>query len=205
MSIATAPPAAAPQVAPPESEARPLWPISVAMFTEMVYAGLIPEKAPVYLWKGRLALRMTINRPHAMAATRTDNALYDLKIPGFFVESEKPIALTREPSVPQPDVAIIRGRMEDYPRDYPTTANVPLVVEVSDSSLAEDRKLAFTYATEGIPIYWLVNIRGRRLEVYTEPAEGAYTRCTPFGPDDDAPVVLDGREFGRIRVADLLP
>ncbi|MDB5352671.1 MAG: hypothetical protein JWN86_3918 [Planctomycetota bacterium] len=183
----------------------PLWPISVALFTDMIYAGLIPEKERVYLWKGRLAPSMTINRPHAAATTNTYNALYELRLAGVFVESEKPMALRFEPSVPQPDVKLVRGRNQDYPRDFPTTADVPLVVEVSDSSLAYDRKLAFTYAAEGIPVYWIVNIPGRRVEVFTEPAEGAYTRTRPYGPGDEVPVILDGREVGRIPVADLLP
>ncbi len=194
-----------PDFPPNVGDEPPAWPISVAMFTEMVYAGLIPEKEPVYLWKGRLVRRMTINRPHALAVTKTYNTLYDLRIPGHFVESEQPMALRLEPSVPQPDLKVGRGRMEDFPRDYPTTADVPLVVEVSDSSLAEDRKLAFTYAAEGIPIYWLINNRGRRLEVYTDPVEGAYAGIATFGTEQDVPVVLDGREVGRIHVADLLP
>ena len=201
MSIGMAPP----PPPTPADDGSPTGPISVALFTDMIYAGRIPEKARVYLWRGRLVPLMTVNRPHAMSVTKTSHRLYDLRIAGVFVESEQPMALRLESSVPQPDVKLVRGRMEDYPRDFPTSADVPMVVEVSDSSLAEDRKLGLTYAAEGIPVYWLVNIPGRRLEVSSEPADGAYRRTDSFGPEQDAPVVLDGREVGRLRVADLLP
>ncbi len=183
----------------------PLWPISVAMYTRMVYAGILGKYDRVYLWKGRLAPKTTKDRPQCIAVRNTYNALFTLHVEGYTVEQGSPMALRLEPSVPEPDVKILRGRSEDYPHDYPTTADVPLVIEVSESTLAEDRALAFTYAVEGIPVYWLVNIPGRRVEVFTEPAEGAYTRCTPFGLEEVIPVLLDGRAVGGIAVRDILP
>jgi Uma2 family endonuclease len=209
MSTATTPaPASVASGVPgpsPASFEPPLWPISVALYTRMVYAGILGKYDRVYLWKGRLAPKMTKHRPHCVAVRNTYNALYVLHLEGYTVEQESPMALRLEPSVPEPDVLVFRGGPDAFPHDYPTTADVPLVVEVSESTLAEDRALAFTYAAEGIPVYWLVNIPGRRVEVFTEPAEGAYTRCTPHGPDDMIPVVLDGREVGRIAVRDVLP
>ena len=55
---------------------------------------------------------------------------------------------------------------EDYNPRMPTTADVPLVVEVTDSTLSKDRALASTYAVEQIPVYWLLNLPEARLEVY---------------------------------------
>jgi Uma2 family endonuclease len=71
-------------------------------------------------------------------------------------------------SVPEPDVAVVPGRHTDYVRAHPTTAL--LVVEVSDSSLAQDRltKTAI-YATAGVPEYWIVNLRDDVVEVHRAP------------------------------------
>ncbi len=86
-----------------------------------------------------------------------------------------------------------------------------LVVEVSDTAQPKDRGLVSTYAVGGIPVYWLIDIPDRRIEVYDgliAPKDGAaacYGRCTPYGPDAEVPVVLDGREVGTIRARDLLP
>ena len=50
-----------------------------------------------------------------------------------------------------------------------------------------------------------VIIPDRQLEVYSQPTSGVYTSVQLLGPQDEVAVVLDGREVGRIRVADLLP
>jgi hypothetical protein len=180
------------------------------MFIEMLETGIISGKAPVYLWKGRLAQRIAPKRPHSICVMRSSEALRTTVGPGYAVEQEQPMALRHEHTAPQPDVKVIRGRSEDYPRDFPTSANVPLVVEVSDSTLSEDRAMAFTYAQEEIPVYWIANLNARQFEVYTDlipakdDAPARYGRCTLYGPDEDLPVVLDGREVGTIRVREIL-
>ena len=202
MSVATA-------INPPSgldlSDDEPVWPITVAMYADMIRLGILDEKARVYLWKGRLAERMPPNPPHSDAVKASYDFLGRVLPPGFDVDRERPMSLTLHPSVPQPDIAVIRGRFKDFaPQFFPATV-VAFIVEVSDTTLAKDRKPVFTYAAEGIPVYWLLNLASRRLEVHSEPADGTYTRVTPFGPDEEAPIVLDGREVGRVRVADLLP
>ncbi len=147
-------------------------PITVAMYAEMIRHGIIGEKEPVYLWNGGLATKMGTNRPHTLAVQNTYDGLFLMRIAGYQPESEAPMALRLSPSVPEPDVKLVRGRSADYREGFPTSADVPLVIEVTDTSLAEDRKLAFTYAAEGIPIYWIVNLPGRRLEVYLRARRG---------------------------------
>jgi Uma2 family endonuclease len=200
MSATLAPPPA--PLAPPD---EPLWPITVAMFTDMVYAGIIPDDVRVYLHQGRLAPRMTIGRPHTNSTSNTYDCLFLLRVPGIFPEHEQAMALRTEPTVRYPDVKLVRGRRADYPRGFPTTADVPLVVEVADTSLPKDRALALTYAREGIPVYWLVNIEARTVEVYDGPGAAGYARLTTYAEDEVVPVVVDGREVGRIAARDLLP
>jgi hypothetical protein len=50
-----------------------------------------------------------------------------------------------------------------------------------------------------------VNIPKRRVEVYRRPEGTRYAEQQVYGPDDEVPVVLDGREVGRIAVRDVLP
>lgn len=68
-------------------------------------------------------------------------------------------------SVPEPDIAVVPiGRRGD-PVRWAT-----LVVEVSESSLRIDRGVkAASYAAARIPEYWIVDLRNRRVEVYTDP------------------------------------
>lgn len=198
------PPATYPEPDAPTEE-EPIWPITPAMYSEMIRLGVIDEKSRVYLWKGRLAERMPPNPPHSTSVKRGYDRLGRLLPDGFDIDRERPMALTLQPSVPQPDLAILRGSFDDHVTEFFPSTAVALVVEVADATLAKDRRLAATYASEGIPIYWLLNLSARRLEIYSEPTEGAYGRLTPFGPEDEAPVVLDGREVGRVHVRELLP
>ena len=59
-------------------------------------------------------------------------------------------------------------------------------------------------ALPGIPVAWIVEINGRRVEVYTPRAPG-YGASEVFAEVQSVPVVIDGREVGRIAVADILP
>ena len=61
---------------------------------------------------------------------------------------------------------------------------------------------------EGYSQYWIVNVEDRRVEVYAEPRGGknpAYRKQTNYGPEDVLPVVVAGKELGRIPVKELLP
>jgi hypothetical protein len=73
---------------------------------------------------------------------------------------------------PEPDVAIVRGRLEDYSDRHPGPADVWLVIEVADTTLVTDRFKAQLYAEAGIPVYWIVNLLERVVEVYQDPSSG---------------------------------
>jgi hypothetical protein len=183
----------------------PMVPITVPMFRAMVRSGIIGEKEPVYLWKGRLARRMAPNRPHSIAVDRGRRALEAILPAGYHVQQGQPVAMRRQHSTPEPDLAVLRGRPEDYPQGFPTSADMPLVVEVADTSMALDRDQAGDLALEGVPVYLIVDLKGRRVEVRDHPRDGSYERVSIFHEDDELPIVVDGREVGRVLVRDLLP
>jgi hypothetical protein len=60
----------------------------------------------------------------------------------------------------------------------------------------------------GIPVYWIVNLKARQVEVYTlSKRRGAigYGKPRIFKTGQSVPVVVDGKEVGRIAVVDILP
>ena len=64
-----------------------------------------------------------------------------------------------------------------------------------------------TYATQDT-FYWIVNLKARRLEVYTDPVGGArptYQQRYDYPPGESVPLVLDGVTAGAVAVSDLLP
>jgi Uma2 family endonuclease len=103
--------------------------------------------------------------------------------PGYWVRMQGPLDLPMD-SVPEPDVAVVKGTLEEY-RAHPTTAL--LAVEISDSTLRLDRRKASLYAASGIADYWLVNMGQSQFEVYRDPMPDANEE---FGFRYSAPIIL---------------
>ena len=109
-------------------------------------------------------------------------------------------------SKPEPDLAVVRGQAEDYIERDVTSADIALVVEIADSSLrADQREMRPIYAASGIPIYWIINLVDRQLEVYSNSDGRDYRTIQIFSREQEVPVLLGGVEAAQIRVADLLP
>ena len=100
----------------------------------------------------------------------------------------------------------MRGTIRDYEGRHPGPGDIALVVEVADSSLAEDRKLATeVYGPAGLPLYWIINLVHRQVEVYADPGPGGYRSRVVYSEGQSVPVVIDGQPLGQIAVADILP
>ena len=61
------------------------------------------------------------------------------------------------------------------------------------------------YAAARIPSYWIVNLIGGAIEVYNDPDGATYITAVCYLPGAEVPIVIDGREVGRIPVNELLP
>jgi Uma2 family endonuclease len=125
---------------------------------------------------------------------------------GWFVLSEQ--AITMETSEPEPDISVIRGRVRDYVERHPNPTEAAFVGEVADTTLAHDRGIKKRiYARAGIPIYWIINIPDRQVEVYTDPVSEPpdYRNRQDYAETQAVPLVIEGKEVGRIPVRELLP
>lgn len=125
----------------------------------------------------------------------------------FWIRTQNPLDLPDGSSDPEPDIAVVSGRPEEFTA-HPTTAL--LVVEVADSSLRLDRKKANAYAAAGVPDYWIVDVGGHQVEVYREPVADPRE---PFGFRYASAVTLRpgasispvAAPHATVAVADLLP
>ena len=82
-----------------------------------------------------------------------------------------------------------------------------LLVEVSETTLSQDRgKKRTAYARARIPVYWIVNLVARQIEVYTRPVKaGRYRSRKDYKPGQQIPVVIAGQQLAPIAVDDILP
>jgi Uma2 family endonuclease len=123
----------------------------------------------VELLDGEIITMSPQNPPHAGVTSRIAYALMRLLGSTYSVRVQLPIILN-DWSEPEPDVAVCQPDPDDYEREHPKADQVLLVIEVADASLSYDRsRKVATYASSGIPEYWLVNLVDRRLEVRSDP------------------------------------
>jgi Uma2 family endonuclease len=151
-----------------------------------------------------LVAKMTQNDPHSTADELCGEALFRVIPAGSHVRASKPVRLPPD-SKPEPDRCVVRGTIRDYSNRSPGSADVGLIVEVSDSSLLEDRKVAQVYAASGIPVYWILNLVERQIEVSSDSSPVGYQSSRFYKVGQDVPVVLDGVDVRQIAVTDLLP
>jgi hypothetical protein len=209
-------PSTLPQV-PTGSEVRParrrLHRFSLDQYQRMIDVGILSEHDPVVLIDGLWVRKMTKGDLHIAVTKRTVRALVRITPDGWHVTKEDPVALADGPegyaSVPEPDVMILRGDIDDYLHRKPVPADVTLIVEVAESSLRDDRKQLVSYAWSMIPFVWIVNLLARVVEVYSGPSgpgpDPRYQTTQTYGEDAEIPVIIDGREVGKVRVKDLIP
>ncbi|MBL8134579.1 MAG: Uma2 family endonuclease [Anaerolineae bacterium] len=190
------------EVQPPASVRR----VSVQEFLDMHERGVFTADDRLELLDGWIVEKMTKKPPHIRSSGLLIRLLLPLLPDGWTVHSESPVVLSS--SIPEPDFSILRGSLADYANRLPTAADVALVIEISDATLANDRTTKRRlYAASGIPVYWLVNLTDRQIEVCTSPdqAHALYRQVTIFTPDATLPLVLDGHEVAQLRAADILP
>jgi Uma2 family endonuclease len=195
MATATAPPAA-PLLEPHR--------FTTDAYFRMVAAGILTEDDRVELLGGQVVAVSPSNPPHASALSRCvrrfTRALGDERA---LVREQSPLDL--EPyDAPEPDVALVRPRADEYTAGHPTAGAVLLVVEVSDSTLQTDRHVKRPlYAAAGLPEVWLLNLREDRLEVAREPRGDQYAAVRVYRPEERvAPLAFPDLVLA---VADLLP
>lgn len=144
---------------------------------------------------------------HAWAIGAAERQLRPIVEPANWLRTQMPLHLSQW-SDPEPELAIVAGDLLSWKgRGHPTTAL--LVVEVSDTTLAFDRKVKLAiYAAAGIREYWIVNLVDHQLEVFRgpkadlqNPRSSSYQDAAILGIQDGiAPIAFP---TARIAVAEL--
>jgi Uma2 family endonuclease len=180
---------------------------TVDEYHTLIDAGAFADNEAIELLEGLLVYKMGKKRRHSLATRRLRRLMEPLLV-GYYVDTQEPV--TTGDSEPEPDVSIVRGDAEDYRSGQPSAEDVLLVIEVAERTLGRDRGLKQRiYARAAIPEYWIVNLVDQQVEVYTRPTgqvdQPQYQQRQIFAAESHLPIVLDGREVGRLKVKDILP
>ena len=196
---------------PPRETDIPPFPVrkfTVAEYHRLLEVALLKSGDPYELLEGWIVPKLKRSPPNAYTTTCLQQTFWLLFRRGkLMVRCQSPITFLR--SEPEPACSLIRGDNRDYLTRHPRPKETELVAEVADTSLERDRGTkSAIYASGRIPVYWIVNLVDRRVEVYTQPRGGkspTYKQRTDYGAGDAVPVAIAGTAVGTIAVKELLP
>ena len=158
-------------------------PISAAEYLRMGEAGVFAPEARLELIEGEIIEMAPIGSPHAGCVNKLNRLFVQRAGEAAVVGVQNPVIISNL-SVPQPDLAVLKPRADDYASSHPGTADVYLVVEVADTTLAFDLgRKANVYARCGIAELWVVDVNDRAIHVLRKPREIGYgeTFCVRLG------------------------
>jgi Uma2 family endonuclease len=177
--------------------------IPAQRYLGFVEEGLIGCDEHVELLEGIIVAMPPSAPPHAQGVRRVERVLRRVLGPDALLSVQLPL-LTGSWSVPEPDVAVLRGKFEDYESAHPISAL--LAVEVSSHSLAQDRLTkSRIYAAAGVSHYWIVNLRDMVVEWFGDPDPLARVYRSTGVMRGEEELVLVTSAPARIRASELLP
>jgi Uma2 family endonuclease len=163
---------------------------TVSDYHRMADAGIFEPDDRVELIDGELYEMAPIGSRHAgIVATLTRLLSVGVADRGV-VFVQNPI-LIPDISEPQPDLALLAPRGDDYRDALPVPAEVKLVIEVADTTVRWDRDVKIAlYGRHGIAEGWLVEIPRRTVTVYREPGPHGYRSSTEIVRGAVSPLCL---------------
>jgi Uma2 family endonuclease len=181
--------------------------LNVDQFVRSIEVGVFPEGPRLELLGGILVTPAIETLPNDYVVGALGEDLRKLVPAEWLVREQKALTLGRY-SRPVPDLAIVRAPRSLYGRRAPTEQETALIVEVGGASYRVDRGLKWRLAASAaIPCYWIANLAGRQIEVYSDPTgrgrSASYRQASTFGPDAKVPLIIEGREFGLLAVREI--
>ncbi len=160
--------------------------LTIDEFHQMAEAGYFLPDERVELIRGEIVEMPPMGSRHIACVIQLNRLLSTL-IPRVLLSPQCPLQLPECETEPQPDLALLwpRGDLASNP---PIAADVPLVIEIAESSLSHDRDVKIPlYAESGIPEAWLVDVRKGRgtITVYRRPSPQGYQEVREYRRGDE--------------------
>jgi Uma2 family endonuclease len=149
-------------------------------YHRMADAGLFGDEARYELIEGEIYMMSPIGPLQGGIITRLMN-FFITRLPAHLSCRVQLSMSIGESSEPEPDLAIVQRRDDDYIRALPAASDVALLIEVADSSLAKDlgRELRL-YAEARIIEYWVVDTQKFSITVHRQPSGSEYQDVQQF-------------------------
>jgi Uma2 family endonuclease len=184
---------------------RALYRFTVHQYARLIADGTVAEEERLELIDGLLVVRPRRARAEIVAGNKGLRVLWRMIPSEWHVARGMPI-LIPDWSRPEPDLAVLRGVVDDYEEREARAEETALVVEISGAEPTVDRSdRTRIYAAAGIPVYWIVDLAAGQIAIHSEPYREGYRSRQVLTRGQDVPVTVAGVEVAWIAVSDLLP
>jgi Uma2 family endonuclease len=151
---------------------------SVRDYYRMAETGVLRPDARVELLDGKIIDMSPIGPFHGGVANYLNQVFTAAAKGRWLMSVQNPVRMD-DYSEPQPDIMLLKPAKDFYRRRHPQPADVFLLIEISDSTLATDQADKIpAYGRAGIPEVWIVNLNELTVEVYREPQFNGYASKT---------------------------
>ncbi len=151
---------------------KTLYKWSVEDYHQMIETGLLEDK-PVELLEGEIINMSPEEIPHSYTNRSVAKYLTKLLEGKALLSEAHPITLDN--SEPEPDIAVVRLPETIYTQHHPYAEDIYWLVEIANKSLDKDlHQKNITYARNGIPEYWVIDLVNKKLWVMTNPQDNNY-------------------------------
>src|SRR5262245_57646223 len=131
---------------------------TVDEYHRMGAAGIFSEEERVELIEGEIITMSPIGTAHAACVNRLTALLIRKLGSRAIVSIQNPVRLNNR-SEPQPDIVILKPRVDFYASATPTPKDVILAIEVSDTTVRYDRSIKVPlYARTKVPEVWIARL-----------------------------------------------
>ncbi len=151
---------------------------SIAEWHELVNSGILEGK-PVELLEGEIIEMSPEGIEHSYTNQSIADYLRELFPGQAYIRDAHPITLDN--SEPEPDIAIVRLPKDIYRQHHPYPQDIYWLIEISNKTLKKDlEQKIITYARNGIPEYWVIDLVNQKLLVHTQPQDNKYLKVVEY-------------------------
>ncbi|MEL7077667.1 MAG: Uma2 family endonuclease [Cyanobacteria bacterium J06648_1] len=99
--------------------------------------------------------------------------------------------ITLDNSEPEPDITVAQLPETIYKKHHPYPQDIYFLIEVSNRTLKKDlEQKIITYARNGIPEYWIVDLVNKKLIVHTQVQNNTYLQVTEHKTGTVSPIAF---------------
>ena len=151
---------------------------SIEEWHELVNSGLLEGK-PVEFLEGEI---IEVS-PEGIEHSYTNDSVvkYLRKVLSGLADVRESHPITLDNSEPEPDIAIVGLPETIYRNHHPYPEDIYWLIEISNRTLTKDLgQKIITYARNGIPEYWIIDLVNKKLIIHTQVQNNSYAQVTEY-------------------------